>query len=207
MEMIMERECNVCHIVKPYSEFHKNKKRKGGIQHVCKICKREQDKNTKLKRKLIGKCFYCSNIPENGRKICFRCRETNRKIAKSHNYKETRKKRYRDRIKNDTQYHISHNLRSRLRGAIQSDQKAGSAVQDLGCSIEEFKIYIENQFVEGQSWENWGCKVGDWSLDHIKPLHLFNLSDRCELLKACHYTNLRPLWHIENISRTYEEYK
>lgn len=33
------------------------------------------------------------------------------------------------------------------------------------------------------------------------PLSKFNLAKREELLKACHYTNLQPMWHLENLSR------
>jgi desulfoferrodoxin (superoxide reductase-like protein) len=31
-----------------------------------------------------------------------------------------------------------------------------------------------------------------------KPLASFDLTDRKQLLEACHYTNLQPLWAIDN---------
>lgn len=73
----------------------------------------------------------------------------------------------------------------------------GSAVRDLGCSIPEFKTYIENKFVDGMSWDN----HGEWHLDHIKPLASFDLTDRSQLLIACHYTNYQPLWAIDNLKK------
>lgn len=47
------------------------------------------------------------------------------------------------------------------------------------------------------SWDNYGKKDG-WSIDHIIPLISANLEDRQDLIKVCHYTNLRPLWTKDN---------
>ena len=82
---------------------------------------------------------------------------------------------------------------------IKNNQKTGSAVGELGCTIDEFKVYIENKFQEGMSWENW--KHDGWHLDHIKPLSSFDLTDREQFLEACHYTNLQPLWGWQNMQK------
>jgi hypothetical protein len=49
----------------------------------------------------------------------------------------------------------------------------------------------------GMSWANYGL----WQIDHIQPLVAFDLTDREQFLKACNYTNLQPLWTIENLSK------
>jgi hypothetical protein len=100
---------------------------------------------------------------------------------------------------NDTTFRIKANLRTRLGEAIKNKQKSGSAVRDLGCSIEYFNHYIAGKFIPGMTWENYG-KV--WHLDHIIPLSSFNLENREEFLKACHYTNLQPLWATTAIARS-----
>jgi hypothetical protein len=82
--------------------------------------------------------------------------------------------------------------------ALKRGTKTGSAVSDLGCSIEELKKYIETKFLEGMTWENYG----KWHIDHIIPLSKFNLSDREELLKAVNYTNLQPLWAEDNMKKS-----
>ena len=103
------------------------------------------------------------------------------------------------RHKNDIQYKLACNLRTRLRSAINGNHKSGSAVKDLGCSISELKTYLESKFLPGMTWDNWN-QYG-WHIDHIKPLSSFNLTDREQLLEACHYTNLQPLWATDNLSK------
>jgi hypothetical protein len=61
--------------------------------------------------------------------------------------------------------------------------------------------HLESKFLPGMTWENRGVKPGQWSIDHIKPLSAFNLTDRMQLLEACHYTNLQPLWHSDNVRK------
>ena len=47
------------------------------------------------------------------------------------------------------------------------------------------------------TWNNYG----KWHVDHIKPLSKFDLTVASEQFKACHYSNLQPLWAEENIEK------
>lgn len=94
---------------------------------------------------------------------------------------------------------IKHRLRSRLWQSLNGGYKSGSAVRDLGCSIEELKSHLESKFHEGMSWDNYG-KDG-WHIDHIKPLASYDLSDPEEFKRACHYSNLQPLWAEDNLRK------
>lgn len=99
----------------------------------------------------------------------------------------------------DINFRIGCNLRSRMNAALKANQKAGSSVRDLGCSIPEFKQYIEKKWLVGMTWVNWN-KCG-WHLDHIIPLSSFDLTKRDQFLAACHYTNFQPLWARDNIKK------
>ena len=109
------------------------------------------------------------------------------------NYARTRRKR-------DIPYKLAIYLRARLRKIITQGVKAGSSVNDLGCSPEELKKHLESQFVDGMNWKNYGRN--GWHMDHIVPLTKFNLTDREQFLIANHYTNLRPVWESQNISKS-----
>ena len=105
-----------------------------------------------------------------------------------------------NRKKTNIQYKLSCNLRSRLNSAINNNYKSGSAVKDLGCSIEELKSYLESKFLVGMTWDNWSDD--GWHIDHIKPLASFDLTDRKQFLEACHYTNLQPMWATDNLTKS-----
>ena len=111
--------------------------------------------------------------------------------------REVNKKYQNRKEKEDINYLLARRLRSRLKMAIKKEVKTGSAVIDLGCSIQELKEYLEKQFKPGMTWENWGTH--GWHLDHIVPLCSFDLTDRQQFLEAVNYKNLQPLWAKENI--------
>jgi hypothetical protein len=106
------------------------------------------------------------------------------------------------RCNNDILFKLKKRIRTRLCSAIKNNWKSGSAIKDLGCSIEELKIYLENQFEPWMNWSNYGPfkkEYKTWNIDHILPLSMFNLDNDTELKKACHFSNLRPLEAKQNL--------
>lgn len=100
-----------------------------------------------------------------------------------------------ERLKTDIEYKLSCRIRSRIYNVLRHNRKVGSAVSDLGCSLEFFKNYIAEQFTNGMSWENYGTL---WELDHILPLANYKLSDRGTFRRLVHYTNYQPLTIAQN---------
>ena len=93
-------------------------------------------------------------------------------------------------------------LRGKLRGILsriireQNIKKEDlHALELLGCSVEDFRKHIEDQFKEGMTWAN----HGEWHLDHIKPLSSFDLTQKENMKVALHYTNHQPLWARDNL--------
>jgi hypothetical protein len=153
---------------------------------ACIDCGRILNKNNTNGR--CGRHYKQIVSKEKRREYSNNCRAASR---------ENRLKRYRG----DVYYRLRIILRARLCAAIKNNQKVGSAIADLGCSIEELRAYLESRWQPGMSWDNYGQQVGKWNIDHIIPLSAFNLSDRNQLLKACHYSNLQPLWAVNNYSK------
>lgn len=94
---------------------------------------------------------------------------------------------------------LRHNLRSRLRKTIHGRKHGLSPVRHLGCSVDELKKHLESQWQEGMSWDNYGYY--GWHIDHIIPLSTFDLTNPDDFKKACHYSNLQPLWKDDNMKK------
>lgn len=94
---------------------------------------------------------------------------------------------------------IAMRLRNRLFIALRGIRKSKSAINLLGCSLDDFKIYLESRFEVGMSWENWS-KTG-WHIDHIIPCAIFDLSKPEHQKRCFHFSNMQPMWASENQSK------
>ena len=104
------------------------------------------------------------------------------------------------RMATDPNFRLRMLLSARIRGALKGTiNKTASAVSLLGCSIPEYRTYLEARFKLGMNWNNWG--PNGWTIDHIRPCASFDLTDESNQRKCFHYTNTRPLWAIENIQK------
>jgi hypothetical protein len=216
---MIKKKCSKCNVEKDHSCFFSDSKAKDGLYSSCKPCKNnsgdriqrlEYQKEYKDKNKDKIKQFYENN---KGAKLDYEKKyyEQNKDnvLLSCKKYREENKDKinlaYKNRYNNDILFKIRVLLRARLYHAIKDNQKTGSAVSDLGCSVEEFKIYLESKFESWMTWENHGKYIKDiktWQIDHIKALANFDLSKKEELLNACHYTNLQPKLSEDNLKKS-----
>lgn len=212
------KTCTKCNILHPIENYHRDCTAPDGHVAQCKSCRKkstfEYNSRPEVKKRIseYGKSRrtnpdfvaqqkkrdreYYEN-PENRERIKGRSRlwqqDPNNKI-KSNARRAKRKAE-------DVQFRLASNLRGRLGVALKQGSKVGSAVDDLGCSINELREHLESKFQPGMTWENWGRGRGKWQIDHIMPLAAFNLTDRQHVLLACYYLNLQPLWWEDNLAK------
>jgi hypothetical protein len=67
----------------------------------------------------------------------------------------------------------------------------------LGADWETVKSHFVSQFKDGMTWE--AFIAGEIHVDHIQPLASAKTEE--ELIALCHYTNLQPLWCLDNLSK------
>lgn len=203
------KKCNNCLIEKPLTDYHQDKSNKTfGVQSQCKVCRKNFNIKNRDKITAARKSFY----EENRQRLLTKKKENynidkekflqrNAQYYEQHKIQinKNRLKYQQDRLDNDLNFRLRKGLRSRLCAAVSKEYKSGSAINDLGCSIEQLKVYLQKQFKLGMNWENYGRN--GWHIDHIIPLSSFDLTIREQFLKACHYSNLQPLWWEENLSK------
>lgn len=105
---------------------------------------------------------------------------------------------YRKRRKaRDPSFKLLQNCRTHIYKVLKGNIKSKKTKELLGCTVEELKRYLSNKFVDNMSFENYG----KWHIDHIIPCASFDFSKPEEQAKCFHYTNLQPLWAIDNIKK------
>jgi hypothetical protein len=110
--------------------------------------------------------------------------------------KENRKIYEAERRK-DPIYRFKKNIRNLIyKSIIRMDYSKKSKSYDiLGCTPDEFRIFIESKFESWMTWEKYGRYNGElnygWDIDHIIPL--ISAKTEEELIILNHYTNLQPL--------------
>jgi hypothetical protein len=189
------KRCCKCQKQRLVKFFHKRTASADGLYSYCKTCKQQDDKTytTKYRDKVLEKhkLYYIKN----------RDRIAKQKIEYQKKNLENRRKykrKYeRQRKKQDPVYKLIQNYKNRIYKAIKGvGVKSQSTIKLLGCTGEEFQIYIETKFHSGMGWHN----QGKWHIDHIIPLS--SAETLQEIEKLFHYTNCQPLWAKDNLSKS-----
>jgi hypothetical protein len=79
--------------------------------------------------------------------------------------------------------------RKRCKKYYKIKSKSKKLPLSLGCPIEDFLKYIEDQFDENMSWDNFTI---DWHLRHKTPIK--NIKTREDLHKYFGWENVIPAW-------------
>jgi hypothetical protein len=192
------RKCNACKIEKPLDEFLKDKTRSLGYSYRCKICSSQIHKEK----------YYDKYLPTRRGKYNEYYKEryinkTEEEKAKDREYQKNWEKENKDKVagykrkyrKENPIFKLKENIRTRIYLSLQEKNKSISTIKLLGCSSEEYKLYLEKQFDENMNWENYGTY---WEIDHKKELYRFDLSNPIQQKEAFHFTNTQPLSIEEN---------
>ena len=195
MEMnVLSKKCSNCEVSKESSQFCKKPTSKNGLASICRECDNIRGKKYRILNK-DKESIRSSKYYKNNRETIL-ARRNNR----SQDQKDLINQQERTRVATDIQFKLTKILRSRIRTAIKKNTKTGSAIRDLGCSATQLKEHLESKFQPGMNWDNHSFE--GWHIDHIIPLSSFDLTDREEFLRACHYTNLQPLWAKDNMKKS-----
>ena len=178
--------------------------REANIEEVLARAARYREENREKINKTIRDHYQKNKDSEHYKKVKYEYYENNKekKEVKRKEWRENNREKVRraDREykKNNPQAALASVLRGRLNKAIKKGFKTGSAVDDLGCSIEKLMKHLESKFDDKMNWQNRGKY---WQIDHIYPMIEADLNDRVEFLAVNNWRNLQPLSAKDNISK------
>src|SRR4030042_4068425 len=163
---------------------------------ICQRCKQIYSNTPEQNREDLLAFSYCSNcIPEIHRFINLNDSIKNTKLFNK--YKGAS-------IKDATLFRV---IRNRIVSFLKSNKKyiydinsLGYSIDEiLGCSVKEWKGYLEASFTLDMTWKNHGSY---WHIDHIIPCASWDASSELDLRRCFNYRNTRPLEAKENIRRS-----
>lgn len=217
----INKTCTLCNAEKPGSQFAYS-------SLVCKPCKTERDKEENNRPtadappKTCAKCTKEQPATEfrYQSKVCLSCEKARlyewrkdnpdkfKSICKKYrdkpDYREKQNTYKRTRYELEIDYKLQTLFRNRVRFFIKGEigkTKSGKAKYEklLGCSWDLLRVWLESNFAEGMTWENYGTV---WHVDHTMPCSVFDFKDE-ESIKSCfNWTNLAPMIGAENISKS-----
>ena len=145
-------------------------------------------------------------VKEKSRKRSQEYRKKNPEIIKQRNkdwraknkesYRESRTIFQRNKRRNDPIFRMQQNLRRRVHWAIthQETTKDETTMNLVGCNLDKLIDFLESNFHEEMSWENYG----EWHVDHIRPCSSFDLGEDGQQKVCFNWRNLFPLWGKNN---------
>lgn len=194
------KQCKICLEDKNIENFYTFDNKISTYCKKCTILKSADNQkiNSESRKNYLRK--YSINNKERLLKNKRVYREQNKEFLKEYmkNYQVARRA-------NDKLIRVKHNVRNRLWHAFKSrNWKKDGSVKLLGADYEVVTDHLESLFLENMSWDNYGrCVDGNcnnyWHIDHKIPLNTATTQEELETL--CHYTNLQPLWAIDNLSK------
>lgn len=199
------QNCRICKTIKPLDNFYFRKDR-NKYNTACKACcitssnahyiNNKSNRLEKMKSYAkLNKHKKYKYYAKNKAKYLIRNKKWRTKFIEINGISYNSYRRH-----SDISFKLRDYLRIRLNEALFNSQKTGSAISDLDCSIKHLKIKLQLKFhrrsFDGayMTWDNYG----EWHIDHIIPLASFDLTNLQQLKKACHYSNLQPLWAKDN---------
>lgn len=123
--------------------------------------------------------------------------ERNRQYKKDNHASLMQKRK--ERIEASPLLQFKERIRQLTKGAFRrlKQQKKFRTNDMLGADWQIIKEHFVSQFKDGMTWE--AFIAGEIHVDHIKPLATAKTEE--ELIALCHYTNLQPLWCLDNLSK------
>lgn len=188
----VECYCSKCDSIKKLSEFYRSD------TTYCKGCRKQINDSQKDYRR----DYYLKN---RDKIIAYNKQRYEKKKGEIKDYKRKwcqknkghRNVCQRSRRKTDTNFRLTQNLRTRIVKVLKGINKSASTMELVGCTIDEFKSHLQEQFQPGMTWENYG----KWHIDHIMPCASFDLANPEQQRQCFHHTNMQPLWAEDNLAK------
>lgn len=202
--------CSSCKQEKNLDMFYNSKTTKDKKQYKCKTCdssisKKFRDNNPEYMK------IYFKNNKEYYNELHKQWNENNREYLNDYhlNYRKQNQQKiqeyqniwFKEKYETDINYKLKINIKTRILASLKNNSNKKEKINKyLGCSIQDYKTYLETLFLPEMNWNNHG---EIWEIDHKKPISSFDLSIKDNIFNAFHYTNTQPLFKTTEIAESF----
>lgn len=180
--------CTLCGLEKLIGDFGKNRNSTDGHSPHCRLCRKAYNaRPDQLAKRTETNRAYRLSDEQKARKA-----ERDASPAKREYSRGYSKNRYHS----DPTYRLRQRVASSVRKYLNGRTKGSSTFDWLGYSPAELRKHLEEQFLPGMNWGNYGTA---WHIDHIVPLTKFG-PDGVQI--AWQLSNLWPLWKHLNLAKS-----
>ncbi len=190
------KRCSKCKNTKLSEEFYKSR---NSLTTECKQCTKERMKRyyqINQKQIRIKNNVYYEKNKDKFRKYYakYSKQEENKlraRICQQNYYKKS---------KHNANFRLQDSISSVMWRSLKNNKRGHKTFEMLGYTVEKLKRYLESQFTDGMTWENYG----KWHIDHIIPISFFQyISTEDVEFKMCwRLENLQPLWAKDNLRKS-----
>lgn len=207
---IQIKKCILCDKNKSIINFGKEKTNTDGYKNRCKECLNEianQNRKENLEKYRNQQLeFYYRHKDEinkkrkdNLYKYAERIKNYNKqyRIDNKEKIQKYNKEYLKKILTENPNFKIAQSMRRRIRECVKN--RSESSKKYIGCSINCLTKWIETQFVEGMTWENYGTI---WHIDHVTPCSSFDFSIEENIHNCFCWKNVRPSFVVENLTKS-----
>jgi hypothetical protein len=192
------RNKNKTILAEKYKKYRDQNKEKISISNKEQQIKRkdlilEYYKNNKERIRVMKKAYRNKNKD----KISIKFKQWAEENKET--YLSKRRAKNKLRLQSDPKYKLNKNFSEGIRASLVSGKEGRRWESLVGYSLIDLKNNIENKFLEGMTWENYG----QWHIDHKIPISAFNYKTYTDYdFKRCwSLYNLQPLWAKDNMCK------
>lgn len=207
------KRCSKCGEHKPLSHFSKCSKEKLGVRSRCKLCTSVDSKAyhwNNREKELARHADYQKRNPDkvNAKGRAWRAKNLDHARARDIDWGRRNPdkiadvaKRHYQKKRESLQFRIQAAVKASINTKIKSGKGGQKTFSILGYSFEELRDHLEQQFLPGMSWDNWGFY--GWHIDHEIPLAAFHYTSvhHIDFKRAWALSNLKPMWASDNKSK------
>lgn len=194
--------------------LRKNKREKDGHQYYCRTCIKNIKESNKEKDPDYFKRYVANNREKVNtyqreyrfKKACSKVdeclnieidkaqqkRDKEKERRNTEEYKQKRRQYFKHKYQQDEQFRLKKQFESKFNRLFRDNDATFKSKDLIGCTIPEFKAYIEQKWLPQMTWNGYGIH---WCFDKIVPFCDFDLSSEEQAKKCYHFSNTQPLFN------------